>query len=60
MMLTSLLISCTIVSSVYQGCYGHSIINVASGVYSTKAESDGLGVFTFIKFIFLNKGIASS
>ena len=41
-MLTSLLISCAIVSSVYQGCYGHSIINVASGVYSTKAESDGL------------------
>ena len=41
-MLTSLLISCAIVSSVYQGCYGHTIINVANGVYSTKAESDGL------------------
>ena len=41
MMLTLLLISCTI-SSVYQGCYGQTIINVANGVYSTKAESDGL------------------
>ena len=42
MMLSLLLISCVIVSSVYQGCYGQTIINVASGVYSTKAESDGL------------------
>ena len=41
MILTLLLISCTI-SSVYQGCYGQTIINVANGVYSTKAESDGL------------------
>ena len=40
-MLTLLLISCAI-SSVYQGCYGQTIINVANGVYSTKAESDGL------------------
>ena len=38
MMLTLLLIFCTI-SSV---CYGQTIINVANGVYSTKAESDGL------------------
>ena len=42
MMLALVLISCTILSSVYQGCYGQTIINVASGVYSTKAESDGL------------------
>ena len=41
MMLSLLLISCAI-SSVYQGCYGQTIINVANGVYSTKAESDGL------------------
>ena len=41
MMLNLLLISCAI-SSVYQGCYGQTIINVANGVYSTKAESDGL------------------
>ena len=40
-MLTLLLISCAI-SSVYQGCYGQTIINVANGIYSTKAESDGL------------------
>ena len=49
MILTLLLISCTI-SSVYQGCYGQTIINVANGVYSTKAESDGLhlsGTSTF-------------
>ena len=38
MILTLLLIFCTI-SSI---CYGQTIINVASGVYSTKAESDGL------------------
>ena len=41
MMLTLLLIVCTI-STIYQGCYGQTIINVANGVYSTKAESDGL------------------
>ena len=41
MMLYLLLITC-IVSSVYQGCCGQTIINVANGVYSTKAESDGL------------------
>ena len=41
MVLTLLFISCAI-SSVYQGCYGQTIINVANGVYSTKAESDGL------------------
>ena len=49
MMFTLLLITCTI-SSIYQGCYGHTIINVANGVYSTKAESDGLhlpGTSTF-------------
>ena len=38
MMLTLLLIFCTI-SSI---CYGHSVVNIAHGVYSTKAESDGL------------------
>ena len=42
MMITLLLISCAMVSSIYQGCYGQTIINVANGVYSTKAESDGL------------------
>ena len=41
MMITVLLISCTI-SSVYQDCHGQTIVNVANGVYSTKAESDGL------------------
>ena len=43
MMLAVLLIVtiCTI-SSVHQGCYGQTITNVANGVYSTKAESDGL------------------
>ena len=41
MMLTLLLIYCAI-SSVYQGCYGQTIINVPNGLYSTKAESDGL------------------
>ena len=38
MMLTLLLIFCTISST----CYGQTIINVANGIYSTKAESDGL------------------
>ena len=41
MLLSLLLISC-ITSSVYQGCCGQTIINVANGVYSTTAESDGL------------------
>ena len=41
MMLTLLLIVCTI-STIHQGCYSQTIINVANGVYSTKAESDGL------------------
>ena len=41
MMLTLLLIAC-IISTINQGCYGQTIINVANGVYSTKAESDGL------------------
>ena len=41
MMLTLLLISYAI-SSILQGCYGQTIINVADGVYSTKAESEGL------------------
>ena len=38
MILALLLILCTISST----CYGQTIINVANGVYSTKAESDGL------------------
>ena len=41
MMLTLLLIICAI-SNIHQGCHGQTIINVANGVYSTKAESDGL------------------
>ena len=41
MIFTLLLIICAI-SNIYQGCYGETIINVANGVYSTKAESDGL------------------
>ena len=49
MMITLLLISCAI-SSIYQGCYGQTIINVANGVYSTKAESDGLHLPTTIIF----------
>ena len=40
-MLILLLIS-SLLSSTYQGCYGQTIINVANGVYSTTAESDGL------------------
>ena len=40
-MLTLLLIVCTI-STIHQSCYGQTVINVANGVYSTKAESDGL------------------
>ena len=38
----SLLLTFCIISSILQGCYGHTIINVANGIYSTKAESDGL------------------
>ena len=30
------------ISSILQGCYGRTIINLANGIYSTKAESDGL------------------
>ena len=41
-MLSLLLIVIGTISSVHQGCYGQTIINVANGVYSTKAESDGL------------------
>ena len=29
-------------SSILQGCYGDTILNVANGVYSAKAESEGL------------------
>ena len=50
-MLTVLLISC-IVSSVYQSCYGQGVtINVASGVYSTKVESDGIYLTATSTFI---------
>ena len=41
-MMLSLLLSFCIISSVLQSCYGQTIINVANGIYSTKAESDGL------------------
>ena len=41
MMLTLILIFC-VISTIDQGCYGQTIINAANGVYSTKAESDGL------------------
>ena len=41
MKLALLLVSFT-TSSILQGCYGDTIINVANGVYSTKAESEGL------------------
>ena len=41
MMLTLLLIISAI-STIHQSCYGQTIINVANGVYSTKAECDGL------------------
>ena len=41
-MMLSLLLSFCIISSILQGCYGQTIINVANGIYSTKAESDGL------------------
>ena len=42
MILTLLLIVCTISSVLHGLCYGQTIINVANGVYSTKAESEGL------------------
>ena len=41
MMLTLLLIFCT-TSTIHWGCHGETVINVANGVYSAKAESDGL------------------
>ena len=41
-MMLSLLLSFYTISSILQGCYGQTIINVASGIYSTKVESDGL------------------
>ena len=41
-MMLSLLLTFCIISSILQGCYGHTIINVANGIYSIKAESDGL------------------
>ena len=41
MKLALLLVSFT-TSSILQSCYGDTIINVANGVYSTKAESEGL------------------
>ena len=50
MMFTLLLITCTI-SNIYQGCYGQTIINVANGVYSTKAESDGLHLSSTSTFL---------
>ena len=41
MRLSTLFIS-FITSSILQGYYGHTILNVANGVYSIKAESEGL------------------
>ena len=38
----NLLVISFITSNILQGCYGDTIINVANGVYSTKAESEGL------------------
>ena len=38
----SLLLSFYTISSILQGCYGQTIINLANGIYSTKVESDGL------------------
>ena len=38
----SLLLSFYTISSILQGCYGQTIINLANGIYSTKIESDGL------------------
>ena len=42
MRLIALLFVSFITSSILQGCYSDTIINVANGVYSTKAESEGL------------------
>ena len=53
MMLTLLLIISAI-SSIDQGCYGQTIINVANGVYSTKAESDGLHLSSTSTFLPIN------
>ena len=50
MMLTLLLIFC-IISNIHWGCYGETIINVANGVYSAKAESDGLHLSSTSTFI---------
>ena len=41
-MMLPLLLSFCIITVILQGCYGQTIINVANGVYSAKAESDGL------------------
>ena len=41
-MLALLIIVIGTISSIPQGCYGQTIINTANGVYSAKAESDGL------------------
>ena len=41
-MVFSLLLSFYTISSILQGCYGQTIINLANGIYSTKVESDGL------------------
>ena len=41
-MMLSLLLSFCIITVILQGCYGQTIINVPNGVYSIKAESDGL------------------
>ena len=41
-MMLSLLLSFYTISSILQGCYGQTIINLANGIYSTKVESDGL------------------
>ena len=49
-MMHSLLLIIFTLSTVHQGCYGQTIINVANGVYGTKVESDGLhlsGTSTF-------------
>ena len=50
MMLTLLLIISAI-STIHQSCYGQTIINVANGVYSTKAESDGLHLSSTSTFL---------
>ena len=41
-MMFSLLLSFYTISSILQGCYGQTIINLANGIYSTKVENDGL------------------